>query len=330
MKWNKTKIEIYQYLVGTHPYGGGKSFNPSIIAKFVKKSKSYVCRVTRQLNEEGFIIKIRRKTTPQLYMLTKKKPDYDFKFTDDEKSSGGVSPVEVNQIRGGSGGSPFTTSKSQWSCPINEPPANDRGWSLKTLRNGVKHYYKEVYIDKPIGKKVLFQIVGKKNFTMTVTFPNFTFESIENFRNSKEIVRYLAMKAFRTVSRADKIPLKVKETRYSSGDFEHPLRDVDVKNFIETATVTINFKNGFKHVGKLDFDGSGKVDRIESDIPEWIADYSEIPSFSRRLQDVELKFNNAFDDYFSKINEVIERTVSEKLDELFTYNPNFKKELEGY
>ena len=330
MRWNKTKLEIYQYLVGTHPYGGGKSFSPSKIADFLKKSRSYVYRITRQLEDEAFIYPIRRKTTPRLYNSTKKRPPVEKWFTKPEKSSGGVPPVGVNHFRGGSGGSPFTTSKSQWSCPISEPPKKDSGWAVKTLKNGVKHYFKEVYIDKPIGKKVLFQIVGKNNFTMTVTFPNFSFESIDNFRNSREIVKHLAMKAFRTVSRADKIPLKVKETRYSSGDFEHPLRDVDIKNFIDTATVTIKFKDGFKHVGKLDFDGSGKVEKIESDIPDWIADYSEIPSFSRRLQNVEKKFNTAFDDYFLKINKAIERTVSEKLDEMFTYNPNFKKELEGY
>lgn len=334
MQFNRRKLEIYQFLVGTHPYGAGKQFCPTSIAKFLDVSKSYVCRITRQLFDEGYIVKISGRSKPQLYTSTKKKPSTK-EFTFDEEKSTTPTPEKVNQFttpsrhRLSSEGS-FTTSKSRWSCPIERPPRNLKGWTVKELRNGVKQYYKKILFDKPIDAPVLFQIVGKNKFTMTLTFPGFTFDSIDQFRKSRDIVQDFAKMAFRHISQRFKIPMRVNNTRYSSGDFEHPLRDVDIKNFIDTATVTINFKNGLQHVGKLDFDGSGKVDKIESDIPDWIADYSEIPSFSRRLQTLENSFESIFEKYFTDINKRIEEIVSEKFNEMFSYNSDFKKDIEGY
>ncbi|MEF8880149.1 MAG: helix-turn-helix domain-containing protein [Candidatus Thermoplasmatota archaeon] len=329
LRWNKKKLEIYQYLIGSHPYGAGKHFSASQIAGFLGVSRSYVHRIKRQLNKEGYIFPLNRKTTPKIYNSTKKQPPKDL-FTKPKKTSRGSSPVGVNNFTGVSRGGSLTTSKSRWSCPIEKPPRNLKGWTVKTLKNGVKHYYKKILFDKPIDAPVLFQIVGKNKFTMTLTFPGFTFDSIGDFRSSRELVKDYAKMAFRYVSQLFKIPMRVKHTRYSSGDFECPLRDVDIKRFIDTATVTINFKNGLSHVGKLDFDGSGRVDKIESDIPDWIADYSEIPNFSRRLQTLEKSFEGVFDRYFSEINKRIEEIVTEKFNEMFSYDSDFKKDIEGY
>lgn len=330
MRWNKTKHEIYQYLIGSHPYGAGKHFSASRIAKFLGVSKSYIHRIKRQLNQEGFIFPLNRKTTPKMYSSTKKQPPEDI-FTEPQKSSRGFTPVEVNNFTGGSRGGSFTTSKSRWSIPIERPPRNLKGWTVKTLRNGVKHYFKKFFFEKPVDAPVLFQIVGKNRFTMTLTFPSFSFDSTENFRSGRRLVRDYAQMAFRYVSQRCRIPLKVKDTRYSSGDFECPLRDSDIKRFIDTATVTINYKDGLEHTGKLDFDGSGKVDNIESDVPDWVADYSEIPSFSRRLQSLEENFESVFDVYFSKINKRVEEIISQKLEEMLSYDSDFKKDsFEGY
>lgn len=329
MRWNKTKIEIYQYLIGSHPYGGGKKFCASSIAGFLGVSRSYVSRITRKLTKGRYLVKANHHSKPILYSATKQKPPVN-KFTTIHQKPRGSTPEDVNQFTGGSEGGAFTTSKSQWSIPIKKPPAIVEGWKVKELKNGVKQYYKKIWFEDPVNAPVLFQIVGKNKFTMTLTFPRFTFESIENFRNSRDIVRDFAKMAFRYASQRYKIPLRVNDTTFSSGDFEHPLREVDIKNFIDTATVTINFKNGFQHVGKLDFDGSGRVDNIESDIPDWIADYSEIPSFSRRLQNLEHGFEQVFDRYFTKINHRIEEIIEEKMSQMMQYSPNFKDDFEGY
>jgi len=334
MRFNKRKIEIYQYLVGTHPYGAGKQFCPARIAEFLGISKSYVSRITRKLVSEKYIVKINPGSKPILYSSTRQKPPVH-KFTYADEKSTTPTPGQVNHFttppgRGVSEQGSFTTSKSRWSCSIESLPSDLSGWTVKELRNGVKQYYKKILFGKPIDDVVVFQIVGKTKFTMTLTFPRFTFDSIGNFRNSRDIIRDFAKMAFRHVSQRFRIPLKVKHTHFSSGDFEHPLRDVDIKNFIDTATVTINFKNGFQHVGKLDFDGSGRVDNIESDIPDWIADYSEIPSFSRRLQSLEKGFEQVFDRYFTKINHRIEEIIEEKMNQMMQYNPDFNTDFEGY
>jgi len=329
LKWNKRKIEIYQYLIGTHPYGAAKNFCPNNISRFLGVSRSYVSRVAKEMYSEGFIIRINRKSKPHLYTSTKKKPPVH-KFTNIEENFTTPSPDDVNHFTTPPRPGSFTTSKSRWSCKLERLPADLSGWTVKELCNGVKHYYKKIYFDKPIEGPVLFQIVGKNKFTMTLTFPNFTFDTIDNFRNSRDIIRDFAKMAFRHVSQRFKIPMKLSNTKYSSGDFERPLRDVDIKQFIDTATVTINFKDGYKHVGKLDFDGSGRVENIESDIPDWIADYAEIPNFSKRLKGLESNFETIFDKYFTEINKRIEEIVEEKFNQMLNYQSDFKDNLEGY
>jgi hypothetical protein len=287
MKWNKTKMEIYLFAVGSHKYGGGYHWDALKIANTLDVSMSYVCRVFRQLLHDGFITPTKAKTKPKLYEPTKRSPLKQFTLI--EKMATGITPVNLADSTGHERGRVFTTSNTSWSCSLNYIPDDleKHGWQRKEMAYGSIQYCKKIYFQEPINAPLLFQIIGKRKFTITVQVPPFTFDDLEQFNDSKVIILDYVKMALKTISQKYHIAMTLSKTYLSNGEFEHPLRDADIKQFINTAQVTIKYHKGLSYIGKLEFNGSGKVDRIESNLPEWIADYAEIPSFRKNLEELQ-------------------------------------------
>jgi hypothetical protein len=324
-------MEIYQFLVGNHKYGGGYNHSPTTIARYLDVSISYVCRITRQLLREGYITIDAEYHKPQLYTATKKSPQKWFKTI--EKTATSLSPGEIHDFTGVPRGRVFTTSKSRWSCRISQMPSDLKTWTKRDMQNGVVQYFKEWLFGEPVNAPLKFQIVGKNNFTITVTFPPMSFDNEDDFNNAEEIISDYAKMAFRYISQKHFISLNLSDTYLSSGDFEHPLREADVKRFIETAQVIIKYRNGLKDIGNLKFDGSGKVDRIESDTPEWIVDYAVLPTFRKRLEDLEKVLDDIpamIQNSLEVLNQNIEQTVNDKLNQLLESSkpPDTKEEVD--
>lgn len=280
-------MEIYLLAIGSHKYGGGYHYTATSIANFLDMSQSYVCRVIREFLSEGVIVLDKTKTKPRLFSATRKSPLENFKII--EKKAMGITPVNLTDITGYERGRVFTTSHTSWSCPLNFIPDDleKHGWQRKEMAYGSIQYCKKIYFQEPINAPLLFQIIGKRKFTITVLIPPFTFDDLEEFKNGKVIISDYVKMALKSISQKYHIAMTLSNTYLSNGEFEHPLRDADVKQFIETAQVTIKYHKGLKYIGKLEFNGSGKVDCIESDLPEWITDYAEIPSFRKNLEELQ-------------------------------------------
>jgi hypothetical protein len=291
MKWNPTKYAIYLFLTGRHPHGGGKHFTCPKIASFLEVSGSYVRRVRRELLDEGYITRDTKPFTPQIYSRTKK--SVEDVFRKDEETLTQLSPKELEQLTQDARRRVFTTAKTRWSVAIlGAVPEHDerftKYWKKSLLRNNVKQYEKKWLFGEPVNCPLSFSIVGKKNWTMTVTMPRWVFDTKEHFMRAEDIIGDYARSALKQMAQRYHMNINTMDVYKSSGELEHPLRESDIKKFIDTAQIIIKYHHKKKYIGKLSFDGSGKVDRIEADkYPQWIANYAEIPFFNTRITEME-------------------------------------------
>jgi hypothetical protein len=341
MKWNNTKIDIYRFLCGTHPHGGGYQFTITKIARFLEVSPSYVYRIVRQLLAEEYITKDITGTNNIVYSPTKKSPPAV--FTKNEEKPTGVNRSNELKTTGVSLGSQnntikcidelsnFSVSKSQWAVPVSFLPLYDKRfcdfWKETRMANGVKKYSKDYFFGDPVNAPLSFSIIGKRNFKLIVTMPRWNFETKKDFLSARDIIGDFARMAIRFISKKYHFRIDIYGCEMITGDFEHPLRPGDMKKFIDSAQVIIKYHKNKKYIGNLQFDGSGKVDRIESDCkPEWIHNYAEIPLFNERVR--------ALEEQFSKIEKNIDKlSISSDRIEKMLSQPSkefSKKDLDSY
>lgn len=318
---------IYEMAIGQHESAGGLPRNGSDIAGILGKSRQYVSKILTKLIKQGYITCDNPRDKVKFYSPTKKSPKIDKKrLTKNAKNATGSNPVMPTEFTGGSLGSVFSTSKSQWSCPVTHfNESNLVGWKKMRLANNVFKFTKGYLFSEPFPTVLHFQVVGKRNFTMTLTFPPVEFKNKDDFLGAKEYIQDYAVSAMKFISRKYHMVMDLRLLRLSSCDFEARLKDADIKNFIDTAQVIIKYHKGNIYMGKISFDGSGGVDRIESDVPKWITDYVELPSFSQRLNELEKRIPEIIDRNMDKI----ERGIGQRLDDMFNVakKPDEKRDV---
>jgi len=293
-------------MTGKHPDGGGKHFVCREIASFIEVSESYVRRISRQLLADGYIKYLGKFKSPQLYERTKKCVEDEFR--QDEESLTHLTSKELNHFTQHSRRRVFTTGKTRWSVPaIGLDPINNKNfiknWKKSSLKNNVSQFEKKWLFGEPVNCPLTFQVVGKNKYTMTVTFPRWAFDNKEHFLRAEDIIGEFARSALKFMAQRYNFNINTFDVYKSSGDLEHPLRESDIKKFIDNAQIIIKYHHKKKYVGQLSFDGSGKVDRIEADKhAQWIANYAEIPFFNTRLNEMEEKMGNMIESFEEKMN----------------------------
>lgn len=337
---DKPKLEstiqlIYELAIGQHESTGGYKLNAAKIAKVLGKSKPYISKVIKKLIKQGYLTCDNPRDKVKFYSPTKKSPKIIKKrLTKKAKNVTGSTPNKLTNFTGGSAGRVFSTSKSQWSCPVSYINEKDlKGWKKTRMANGVNKYIKEYLFTDPFPTILHFQVMGKKNYTMTLTIPSVEFEDKEDFIGAKDQIQDYAAGAMKFISKKYHMAMDLRLLRLSSCDFEARLRDADIKNFIDTAQVIIKYHKGDRYVGTISFDGSGGIDKIESDVPQWVVDYVELPTFSQRLNQLEKKVPELIAEIIDKSMEKgmqkIETGIEQRIDNLFNVvqKPDEKRDV---
>ena len=295
-------------MTGKHPDGDGKHFVCKNIASFIEVSESYVRRIARELLAEGYVKHLGDIKSPQMYERTKKCAEDEFR--QDEESLTHLTPKELNHLTQHQRRRVFTTGKTRWSVPaIGLDPINNKNfikyWKKTSLKYNVSQYKKKWLFGQPVNCPLTFQIVGKDKYTMTVTFPRWAFDNKEHFERAEDIIGEYARSALKFMAQRYNFNINTFDVYKSSGDLEHPLRESDIKKFIDNAQIIIKYHHKKKYVGHLSFDGSGKVDRIEADKhAQWIVNYAEIPFFNTRINDMEKNMEKMVDLFEERIGKM--------------------------
>jgi len=334
VKWNSRKYAIYLFLTGKHPDGNGKHFVCKNIASFIEVSESYVRRIRRELLSDGYIKPIGKCKSPEMYETTKKYVEDEFRKT--EESLTHLTSKELNHLTQHQRRGVFTTGKTRWSVPlIGLDPINNKDflkhWKKTSLKHNVSQYEKKWLFGEPVNCPLSFQIVGKKEWTMTVTFPRWAFDNKKDFNRAEDIIGEYARAALKFMAQRYHVNIRTIDVYKSSGDLEHPLRESDIKKFIDNAQIIIKYHRKKKYVGKLSFDGSGKVDRIETDkYPQWIINYAEIPFFNTRLNEMEEKMGNMIESFEEKMATM--QATMDRMEQMLSQpsKPFTPKDMEMY
>jgi len=318
---------IYEMAIGQHESTGGYKLNTTKIAKVLGKSRQHVSKTILTLVKQGYLTCDNPRDKVKFYSPTKKSPKIiEKRLTKKAKNVTGSTPGLSTDLTGGSLGRVFSTSKSQWSCPVSYLNEKDlKGWKKIKLAKGVNKYTKEYLFTDPFPTILHFQVMGKKNYTMTLTIPSVEFEDKEDFMGAKDQIQDYAASAMKFITKKYHMAMDIRLLRLSSCDFEARLRDADIKNFIDTAQVIIKYHKGDKYVGMISFDGSGGIDKIESDVPKWVVDYVELPTFSQRLMDLEKRIPDIID----RSMEKLETGLGQRIDNIFNVvqKPDEKRDV---
>jgi len=280
--------KIYLLFIGSYPGTNGTQNSAQKICKSTGIKKSYLSKIKNYFLSKGYITCDNPKDKVKFYSATLITPPFI-----DEKSFTGVTPYKFPNFTGVSQGGVFSTSKSQWSAPINAKRdwSDLEGWKYYKMKHETVKYYKDIWFGDPINAKLHFQLtIGKNKSSMTVTFPRMDFENKKEFLDAKKQIWHYASLAMHQVAQHLHIGMKIGDIYLANTkcfDYEAKLRDADSKRMADTVEVTMKYHHGDLYVGRLNFDGSGRCERIEGDVPKWVCDYAEIPAYMNRIHDLE-------------------------------------------
>ena len=193
----KLLTEIYLFFIGSYPGTEGTQYSAQKIVETTGINKHKIRRIKNHFLSEGYITCDNRKDKVKYYSATLITPPF---LT--ENNFTGVTPYKLHFFTGVSqGGVPeplkpglFTTSKSQWSAPINAKRdwSDLKGWKSYEMKNGTVKYYREIHFGKPVDENLHFQLtIGKNKSSMTITFPRTEYDNKTDFLNAKQQIRHL-------------------------------------------------------------------------------------------------------------------------------------------
>lgn len=262
--------EVYERLIGIHRYCNGYQQCGAEIADILEVSHVAIHKVIMKLKDDGLIVPSGKRGNCVYYSPTKRKPQWLIKT----HNHAGVGT--------------FQCSKSQWSCPINQMPAKSllKGWEKREMQNGVVQYLLEYPFLKPVEGYLKFRILGKRKYTISVDFSklNLREDEIKDHKNCALWIEEFVKMALSWVKKKFNIVLDVNNVYSSlSPHFETDLREVDAKQFIENARITIEYSDG----KKIMIDRSKNKDNFETTYPPWLKEYVELPSYRERFHKME-------------------------------------------
>jgi len=286
------------------------------IAKFLGVTKQYVSKVIKEYINEGHLIFDNKKDKCKFYSPTRKKP----KFLVNQKIQKSVnhfSPVQPVDFTGSSQDGVYSTSKSQWSCPIqNLTKKRDfQQWESYPMKHGTVKYYMDYFFSDPVNTILRFQITaGKNNATMTLVFPPVRFDNEEDFRNFERDVGDYVKRAMRYIAKKYNIGMVVADAHIAPKknggkcvDYETQVREVDKK--IIQPFVPMESKYMEKGVQKkIMYDGSGGIIKCEGNTPETAIQYLSLPKIYQEFIEYKKQIENEIKEMVSFAKEITDVT----------------------
>ncbi len=281
--------EVYERLIGTHAYSNGYQLCGEEIARLLGVSAVAIHKKIKKLKDDGLIVPSGKRGNSIYYSPTKRKPSWLTNTPD---------PVGV---------SPFKASKTQWSCPIIKMPSESqlKGWEKREMQNGVVQYLLQYPFMKPVEGSLMFHILGKYKFTISVDFTRVSLSEddvVKNISYPPWLKDYVKM-ALLWVKKRYSIVLDVNDV-YSTfpPHSETELRETDAKQYLETARVTIEFSDGHK----IMLNRSNKKDNFETTFPPWLKEYIDLPSYRERFNKMESELIPKILNIEEKINRFLD------------------------
>jgi len=281
MRFTQKKIDVYVLLIGKYGEENPQCYTAKRIAKFLGVTKQYVSKVIKELKKAGYITCDNPHARDKFYSPTRKKPK-SLVNQISQKSVNHFSPNSPANFTGSSQGGVFSTSKSQWSCSIENLSAvrNLDQWKSYNMCNGVVKYYKDYLFSEPVNTILRLQItMGKKKATMTLIYPRMEFDNEEDFKNFECYIRDYVKSAMHFIAKKYNIGMDVTKVHIAGKngvDYETPLRDADKKMIQSYIPMESKYmENGIEN--KIMYNGSGGIIKCEGNTPEIPIQYLSLP-----------------------------------------------------
>lgn len=240
------------------------------------------------------------------------------KFLVNKKSKSSVNRFSPNKLKNQTGysqGGVYSTSKSQWACPINDLSKNRNieDWKSYAMKNGVIKYYKDYLFSEPVNCVLKFQMtIGRKKASMTMVFPTVKFDDEEELINFEKDVGFYVKSAMKFMAKKYNIGMDVSQVHIagdSGVDYETKVRGVDKELIAAFVPIETSYmENGVKK--KIMYDGSGGVLNCEGNKPDIPIKYSSLPVIHNDALKWSHKVKNSVQE-IRKINLEIKEVISE-------------------
>jgi len=289
MRVTQKRIDIYLLLIGKYEEENQQCYSAKKIAKFLGVSKQYVSKVIKEFKNTGYITCDNPHARTKFYSPTRKKPKF-LVNQNSQKLVNHSSTVNLGNFTESSRGGVFSTSKSQWSCPIENLSTvrNLDQWKSYSMRNGVVKYYKDYLFSEPINTVLKLQMtIGKNKASMNLVYPPVEFDNEEDFRNFERDIGDYVKQAMHFIAKKYNIGMDVTNV-YIPGengvDYETPLRDADKKMIQLFMPMECKYvEDGVEK--KIMYDGSGGLLRCEGSTPEIPIEYASLPYIHKEVME---------------------------------------------
>lgn len=319
IRFTRKKKDLYLLLIGEYEEINPQRYCAKNVAKFLGVTRQYVSKViNKDLIKNRYITCDNPHARTKFYSSTCKKPSF-LVNQNSQKSVNHFSPSNPANFTGSLQGGVFSTSISQWSCPI-ENLSKVRGldqWKSYNMCNGVVKYYKDYLFSEPINTFLKFQItIGKNKATMNLVYPRMEFDNKEDFRNFERDIGDYVKQAMHFIAQKYNIGMDVTKIyipRKNGVDYETPVRDADQKMIQAYIPMESKYmEDGIEK--KIMYNGSGGIVKCEGSTPEIPIQYLSLPFIFKEVMKVAEKIVKSTEEIM-KLKELL--IVGRELDKNF-------------